>query len=81
MAVDLKVWCRMVEGVVVEGDLFFNANIFQADNQDRAHWCGDASGMISKPLMLDLQGSTFYAWPIDEGEDVPDPLPSECPTP
>jgi hypothetical protein len=66
-------------GIVVEGDLFFNATIFQTEDLDRAHWCGKASGMISKPLTLDLQGSTFYAWPIDEEGDLPDPLPAGCP--
>jgi hypothetical protein len=39
-------------------------------------WCGTVAGMVTQPLMLDLQGSTFAFTRID-GE-LPDPVTSSC---
>lgn len=42
-------------------------------------WCGDATGSVTSPLELKLDGSTFYAARDDEGALVLDALPFECP--
>jgi len=42
-------------------------------------WCGDATGSVTSPLQLNLDGSTFFAARDDEGELVLDTLAFECP--
>lgn len=42
-------------------------------------WCGDATGSVTSPLQLVLDGSTFYATRDTEGALVLDDLPFQCP--
>lgn len=46
---------------------------------DGERWCGDATGSVTSPLTLALDGSTFYAQRDDGGALVLDELPFECP--
>ena len=46
---------------------------------DGDQWCGDATGSVTSPLNLALDGSTFYARRDDAGALVVDDLPFECP--
>ena len=54
---------ELIEGDVLSDDL----------------WCGDAFGMITQPLMLDLTGSTFAGTRIVDGQLPGDPIPASCP--
>jgi hypothetical protein len=44
----------------------------------RRFYCGNVSGQVSKPLVLDLEGSTFTLTLIDPGEPVPVVPPIDC---
>lgn len=46
---------------------------------DGDQWCGDATGSVTSPLNLALDGSTFYARRDDDAALVLDELPFECP--
>ncbi len=46
---------------------------------DGEQWCGDATGSVTSPLNLALDGSTFYARRDDAASLVFDELPFECP--
>ncbi|MBX7080098.1 MAG: hypothetical protein K1X88_12960 [Nannocystaceae bacterium] len=52
-------------------NLEFDGQIVDADN-----WCGDLTGMVIAPLMLDLSGSTFAGSRVDG--DLPLAFPSSC---
>lgn len=43
----------------------------------RESWCGQVSGQVTQPLMLDLAGSTFAFTPVDGA--LPDPVTAACP--
>lgn len=46
---------------------------------DPQTWCGDATGSVTSPLQLVLDGSTFFAAPNPDGTLTPQELPFECP--
>ena len=42
-------------------------------------FCGGAAGEVSKPIPLDLEGTTFYALRWTPGEPAPEEIPAACP--
>ena len=68
-------------GIEIEADILLNAVIFQDTDTQQINWCGIAGGRVSKPLEIDLIGTTFYGHRWQVGEAVPDPLYDACPWP
>ncbi|MBC8070094.1 MAG: hypothetical protein IAG13_17295 [Deltaproteobacteria bacterium] len=57
----------LVASVVLEGNIDMGGQ-----------WCGDGSGTITQPLLLDLTGSTFAFTPVEDDELPGDPVPAAC---
>lgn len=53
--------------------------VIEGTASGRALWCGEAFGMITQPLILDLLGSTFAMVPVDGGVLPGDPIVARCP--
>ena len=54
-------------GAAIASDLVLIGNLCANDH----HFCGDASGQATSPIMLDLSGSTFTLTPVPEGGELP----------
>ncbi len=62
-------------------ELIANTVTFIATIKNEDLYCGDATGMVQSPLMVDLAGSTFAAVRVPDGaigDQLPDPV-GDCP--
>ncbi|MEE2645370.1 MAG: hypothetical protein VYD19_10590, partial [Myxococcota bacterium] len=51
----------------------------EAEGGPTPAFCGGAAGEVSKPIPLDLEGTTFYALRWIPGEPAPEEIPAACP--
>jgi hypothetical protein len=60
-----------ISGAEIVADVGIDATVFEMTAELPNFFCGGARGMVSAPLMLDLEGSTFGAVETDDlaGED------------
>lgn len=47
--------------------------------QDEHLYCGNVTGMVTAPIDLDLDGSTFAAIRVDSVDELPEMFPIKCP--
>ncbi len=66
-----------VSGAPIVATVVIAAGVFPQNDALANHFCGQAMGMVTVPVPLDLAGSTFGAIEADDFSDT-DPLPG-CP--
>jgi hypothetical protein len=79
-----EVWLPSFElmgAISVQADLLISALTLPPSVAGEAPegWCGAGAGQVSRPVPLNLEGSTLYAHPWTPGEPLPEPLLSACP--
>jgi hypothetical protein len=69
---------KLVKGSTPGLNVDVTANVvLHASTQSATSWCGSATGNVSDPLSLDLQGSTFAARPATRSLQLAD-VPQSC---
>lgn len=66
-----------ITGSDIEAQVQLQGSTYQAEGDTPQHFCGEASGMVSQPVMLNLENSTFGAV-LTENEKETEPM-LRCP--